>query len=391
MEEPLNINKEEINLLIKYTDQHKNQPVVTMYLPTHRSTDSASLSEDQIRCKNLYNKVIQLIKANNNKELLSSVTNSFKAIFDSRQFWENQTEGLLICISPDFAKFFHLSIEPHEYFAIDNNFHLTAAMSLLSIEMKFYILDVAQHQPTLFSVEQFNVSKSGIELPESLESYLNIDEGDHREEQQRSASFSGFNGRGGFKDSSENDRHLFWKAIDEIINKKVKKGQLLILAGTEKEIKEYQAITKYKKISDYFINGRITDLSSKDLSAKLKNIWQEIFQIQMAHEIKNEFLNSQSSRAALNNEKQILEAGQSNRIAKLLVNMMKYTADTVENNLNKEPVITFWNEDQETEKQFRTKLEEIAILTWRNGGQIINLDHESMPITNSRVLAILRY
>src|SRR6266540_5468550 len=149
----------------------KEAPLVTIYAPMHITASPPHMTENQIRLKNLTHKAADILRTDYQHagkrmaELLQAQVDSY---LNNLEFWEHQTEGLLLCADSQQVQTFHLPIDTEEYVAVDNCYHLAPVLALLDDEQSFYVLAVAQHNPKLFAGSMYGLCEMEVDLPKSL-------------------------------------------------------------------------------------------------------------------------------------------------------------------------------------------------------------------------------
>jgi hypothetical protein len=381
----MNLTKETIRELL---DHKPTSPAVTIYIPTHRAATPPNMSEDQIRTKNLIHKAVEIIKnRDDGSELEKVLCNTLETMLGDRDFWEHQTEGLLICARPGMLRMYHLPIDTEEYVAVSDHFHLAPIFGLIRDPREYYVLVVSQHEPALFKGDAYDIYATDIMLPDSLVDGLNLDELHQKTEQQRSNGGSGFNGRGGAKDPAEEDRLRFWRQLDQIISTKLDTKVPLLLAGTDSELAEYRSVSHYPHILSLSKTGSFGGFKPHDLFVAASAIFRKELDEPVEESVIDEYnrAKGQAPDQAAHEIAMIQDAADNGRIDKLLLGNVRYTADTVQDNTNHVPVITFPPEES------AQAVQDIAYEVWNSGGAIMNVDSEAMPEPGALMLATLRY
>jgi hypothetical protein len=383
------ITKETVTELLEI---HSSEPVVTIYAPMHKAAAPPNMTEDQIRFKNLVHKAGEQLKERaGGKQLTSVLCEQLERLLEEREFWENQTEGLLLCASKDNLRMFHLPVDTEEYVAVDNTFHLAPVLGMLHDAREFYVLVVALHTPALFKGDIYGLFPTDLRLPETLEAGLNIDENNLKSEQGRSAGGSsqntaGFNGRGGARDPREEDRLQFLRMIDKKVNDMADRSLPLILAGTDSETAEFRHLSKYPKILEKTVSGSFGGVSPHELFEPAYAIVREEL-VNADHQqavADYEHMRGANPERAAHDKAAITEAAEQGRVDTLLAGMSRLTTDTASDNTAAVERITF------PEDGLSVSINELAAKVWRMSGTVINLDASQMP-DGAPMVARLRY
>lgn len=365
---------------------------VTIYAPMHTTASPPHITENQIRLKNLLTKAADEVRTHDKHTELPDELYKFHAqAHDNLQFWENQTPGLLICAVPGSITLLRLPIDTEEYVAVDTRFHLAPLLGLMHDERDFYVLSLAQHEPCLYSGDLYGLKPAGITLPKSVKEALNIDEPGQRNAATgraagTSVDRSFVSGRGDAQYPVEEDRIRFFRLIDRTICDKAERNRPLILAGIEAETVEYRDISRYPQLLEGIIPGNHKDDDLRTLFEEAAAIVQRelIIPDHRAAIEEYERLSGANPERVAGELKAIAEAAEQGRIDKLLARLNRRTADTVRDQPEEVPRITF---PKPAESK---RLNDIAHTVWQTSGTIYNLTPTEMP-HGELLAARLRY
>ncbi|HET9174445.1 MAG TPA: hypothetical protein VFN56_04150 [Candidatus Saccharimonadales bacterium] len=368
-------------------------PAVTIYVPTHVSASPPHMTEDQIRLKNLIHKAVGIIKnRDDGRAVQRDLCDRLEQLLVDRDFWEMQTKGLLICARPGMLRMFRLPFDTEEYVAVADHFHLAPIFGVLEDLQEYYVLAVAQHKPRLFTGTLYELHDSGIALPETLEQGLHIDELNQKSEQQASAVGSsmntgGYNGRGGAKNPAEDERLRFWRMLDQVILNKANTTAPLILAGIDSETAEYRSISHHPNVLKTTIEGSYGGAQPHEVFAKAEAILRTELLNREHERIIDEYnrAKGQAPQLAAQDVAAIVDAADQGRIDKLLIAGVRVTTDTVRDNSEPVPVITFPAEPS------AQVFHDIAYRVWNTSGTVVDIEADHMPERGALMLATLRY
>ena len=381
------LNTEEIK---KLTQPDIVSPAVTIYAPMHR-TASAKLA-DKIRLKNLFHDAIHELEGRPvGAQLAKELKAKAKQLLSDREFWENQTEGLLICANPDFIKLFQLPVDTAEHVSVAQFFHLAPIFSLLADQQSFLTLVLAQHNPQLHQADMYSLKPLNIGLPTSLEAALGIDElnqGNHqgRSDSGRDGDTANFNGRGGARDPREEERLRFFRMIDEKIMEQTDRSLPLMIAGVESEINEYKALSKYPHIIEESLTGNFADVPTNRLFDQALQVFRRSAVMHEHDAILDRYARVHGSSPQLAAEDDITaaQAAADGRVDTLVVGMSRFTTDSVRDTMQPTTVLEFEGDNKDE------LINQTAQLVWSSGGRVVNIETEKLPL-NVHMHAILRY
>jgi hypothetical protein len=375
--------------LSKLINKIAKGPAVTIYLPTHKVSSPPNMSEDQTRFKNLYKKAMNILEnRDQHNEFNKHFEHKCEELLDNREFWENSSESKLLCARPGTFVYFHLPIDSDEFVSVSDHFFLAPVLGLLNEFDEYYVLQLSLRKPHLYIGDAYGLYNSGIELPDSLEDALNIDEMHQKSVQHHSVSSSRgaeYHGHGGGKDPGNPEKQQYFRIIDSIVNKKADKKLPLILSGVNGEISEYKALSKYIYILEQSIDGHFAESEKSKLHELAKKVVSEELIEKSHREVLNQFNELKGNPGMVSDRAaDIKDAAENGRISTLLIAMSKKTRDTVRDNIDQVRKIVFPGEVSSL------SLDYLSSQVIGNGGKIINIYSDEM-LGGKLVLAINRY
>lgn len=382
------LTHESIQQLLAITET----PKVTIYIPLETSAAPPSLSENQIRFKNLIHRAaLELETADGPKELHKKLCEFQEKTRDDIEFWKERGKGLLIVAAGDRLEMFDLPVDTEEYMAVDDTFHLAPILALIGDDRPFYVLALAQQNPRLLLGDMYGLEEMNIGLPGTIREALGIDEANQKSENQGSATGSSlntgwFNGRGGARNPQDNDRLKFYHHIDKLLLEKLDRDVPLLLATTDSEAAEFRDISKYPKILEQFIQGNHTESHLQELFDKAWRIVHSEL-VEPEHEAaleEYERLQGANPGRVARGHTAIMAAAEQGRIDKLLAMMSRQTTDTVQDNMASVFRISF------PEPSSSQLLNKMALAVWSQSGKILSLLPHQMP-HGDMMVARLRY
>lgn len=346
---------------------------VSLFMPTHQSTDANTLQQDRTRFKN----AIQQLKQDYTDNLSADIINNLEALLDDTEFWKYQDKGLAVFAAEDHLEYIPLSVAVNQAVFVEDHFVVTPLYCLASVKSDYYVLDVNITKPRLLSVSGNAATEiNDANLPQSLEEESNRDEyRKHLQHQPVSISSHGNAGVHGHDpaDSYENDIDWYLGELAEVVDEYLKdKTELLILAGTNDRTSSLRPKLNYQEVSEEPIDGNIEKDSPQNVLVKSQPIinkytddyWQEI----------NEKIASTAPQLLLVHATEILEAAETGRIDSLYLPAFISTSDGL-----------LFNYSEEQTKHYEQIVR--AVLD-QNGKIQATLDTNSDP---DAVRAICRY
>ncbi len=381
------INKITHAALEKLINQNLS-PTISIYMPTHKNAAPPNVREDQTRFKNLVAETDRIMRAQGvEADLQAGILDRLNKLIDDQEFWQRQTDGLALFINPKTLTYFNLPVSTDEYVAVDSHYHLAPLFALEQDNQAYYLLALARQEPCLFKGDMYGLEEVAIELPKSIEEALNIDEMSQRQQHYHGGAggfATGQNAGSNSKDAGDQERLRFFRLVDEQLRPAVDTNLPLVLAGVSSDVAEFRSVSKHPNIVEQSVNG---NHKQKDLPQMHNLAWDVIRNLV----IDNRYESARTSFEELKAQNRsvaappaILDAAEKGRVDTLMISMFAETHDTVSDDMRERPKIVFPRDN------LKSLLDYCALLTWSQGGKVLNLAQELLPARN-RMAAILRY
>lgn len=358
-------------------------PAVTLYIPTHISSSPPHITEDQIRFKNLCSQALDILSS---QESASDFIKEFEQFRDQMlgdiEFWKHLTASVLICARPGSISYFHLPVDSEEYVAVDDHFHLTPIFGVLHDMRDFYILSLGKHDTALYRGDMYGLEASGITLPAhagAAAAMHQAEDGIHHKDRVDNETPTTL--------ATHDDKHRFFKLIDDKICQAAQTDLPLIVASIDGEVAEYQSISRYphlvtRSIAGYYTEGQLHELHEKAMDIMREDILSE--EHRMIIDDYNRLAAQPKERTA-ETMAELKAAAEQGKIQTLLVAMRAKTRDTVRDTREAVHKLVFPGEPSQSQA-----VDYIAQQVMHQSGRVINLTADEMP-HGKLVLAINRY
>lgn len=379
-----------IDTLAKY----EGDAVLTMYVPTNKSSNSPNMQEDQTRFKNLMREgYYKLQAATHDESLVINIRDQLTALLDSTEFWQNTTESLAVFAARDSVEIYHIPIEVEEHVYVGSTYDLAPLLILKELNQPFYLFALAQHNSKLFMGDMYDLRPVDISFPSSPEDALNIDEmfSGSNTIRNHGAPTSGSgpasaHGQGDSNHAGQEERLKYFRILDDIIIKSSEIDHTLpiLVAGTDSEASDFKALTTNQRILANHLMGNHTKDTLDELHALAWNMIENDVVMKKLHDTNDrcqELVGSNKSSTALADIKESARAG---RIDSLLIPMLDETADSISDRRRDALLVRFIDAYE------RDGLRDLIRTVIKNGGKIIGLERSLMPSPVS-VAAIYRY
>ncbi|SHE27531.1 hypothetical protein SAMN02745784_00059 [Tissierella praeacuta DSM 18095] len=367
---------------------------ISIYMPTCRM--GADIKQNPIRYKQCIREAEdKLFNMGLSKSEVEKILQSASNLIDETTFWQNQTEGLVVFITPDKLNYYHLPFEVKDQVVISDKFYTKPLLPLFTTDGKFYILALSKNEVRLFKASRQMVKEIIMEdAPRSVED-MKVDDDPRTKLQIRTAnpissSSLSYNtasqGQAVENDFDKNELARYFRAIDESLNKLHKGEEIpLVLAGVEYLIPIYKEISKYPNIVEEFIKGNPEILYGDDLQKMAWEIMEPKFlKIQELAEAKYNQFSGQKNGLYSNSLIKILSQAYNGQIETLFI------ADGIHQwgrfNPNNSKVVF----DEEQNIGNEDLIDRAATLTVSRGGIVYVVEPDKVP-DGGTVAAVLRY
>lgn len=377
-----------------HTDHHAT---VSLYFPTHRYPTADHIQEDKIRLKNLIRAGKEKLDAKGiDPDTIRKIGNRLEEVYDDDKFWPRATEGLAVFCSLDDLYCFQLPMECDEHASAGVGYDVTPLLAVLSYDQPYYLLALATHHPALYRGDMYGIHPVEIELPESPEVALNIDEMFSNSRTVRAGGGNGpgnpssrSHGQGDSRQAGTEERLEFFRVVDDNIlsSDQVDSNLPLLVAGSEGEISEYRECSRHKHLLSKNLNGNYTHTSGvkpRDLQARAWRIIEEELGRKKriaAVEKYNDLKGVDRSSAKLED---VREAAQAGRVDTLLVGALTVTRDAVRDDDRSVTKLIFPSGYE------KDGIEECGRAVYGQGGKITALLQDEMP-DSAPLAALYRY
>ena len=162
--------KDELKELLRYKGK-----CVSIYMPTHRA--GAETQQDPIRLKNLLREAeAALIRTGLRSSRARELLEPAQELVEDHEFWQHQSDGLAIFLSPGLFRSYRLPLEFEESVFVAERFHVKPLLPLLTGDGRFYVLALSQNEVRLLQGTRFNVGEVDLEdVPRSLAEALSYE------------------------------------------------------------------------------------------------------------------------------------------------------------------------------------------------------------------------
>ena len=380
--------------MVNELSQAKGEVLISVYMPTHRV--GRQVQQGPIRLKNLLSEArTDLENRGLRKPVIDDLLKPVERLIADGGFWQHQSDGLVLFISPGFFKYYRLPIEIEELLVVSERFHLKPLFPLLSNNGHFYVLALSQKEIRLLHGSRFSITQVDLEnVPTSLRQALWFDDPEKQLQYHSGTSAPGGTGKRasifhghGANEADEKDEILrYFQRVDKGLGALLGNEQdPLVLAGVDYLLPIYQQASDYPYLVDSFIEGNPDELSPEELHQRAWGILEPIFQQERNQTLEKYIeLHQAGSDLASSDESFIVAAAHYGVVETLFVALgVQRWGNFDPQNRDVKWHVEFQPGDQDL-------LDLAAVQTLKNGGTVYALEPENMP-ENTLLAAIFRY
>ena len=365
---------------------------ISLYMPTHRA--GREQQQDPIRLKNLLAEAETKLSATGMRRPdIQKMMSQAEELLWNKDFWQHQSEGLAILLSPDLFKVYRLPVEFEELLVIANNFHIKPLLPCLGRDIKFYVLAVSLKKVRLFEANADMLSEIELNFVTNMEEALRLDDGERSFNMLSGSQRSGEGRVGagslhghGIDDDDKKDILRFFQSVNQGLNEALNDRNIpMVLAGVDYLLPIYRESTSYKNLLQDGIIGNPDREDLKELHEKAWNIVRPIFEESQKKAFeKFEQLSGQQSDLAIHDLTAAVKAAVFGQVETLFVRLgaQKWGRYDAENNK-----VTVTGEPGPGNDDL---FDFAAAQTLLNSGQVFAVPPEQMP-AGEEIAAILRY
>ncbi|MBA3899465.1 MAG: hypothetical protein H0X62_04515 [Bacteroidetes bacterium] len=381
------INTEEVKGLAAF----RGKNCVSIYIPTHVFGRETFEGEDTILFKNLIQKIDnQLSEKGMKQNDIDKMLMPAKKLITDTGFWRKQSEGLAVFISEGSFKYFHIPSHFEQFDIISDKFYLKPILPMFFENGYFYILALSKDVVKFYQCTRHSITNFDLEdfVPQGMEEALMYD--DPQQSLQHHSGSGGksnamFHGQGGGRDDQKTDIARYLNAVDDGLMRLIKADKVpMVIAAVDYLIPIYKSVSKYNYIMDDGLMGNPEYVDMAELHSKSWAIAEPFFMKNRKKAMSN-YLENPDASLVTSNIDRIIPAAHFKQVNQLFIE--KNAAiwgrfDEVNNKLE------IHNEYKEGDDDL---INETAIHTFINGGEVYALPPEEMPDQNNKIAAVLRF
>jgi hypothetical protein len=269
----------------------RGTPRISIFLPTHER--GPETKQDPIRLANLLDEAQRFLEDGGSGREAEGILAPARSLLKDEDFWQHQSRGLALFLSPDGMRRYRLPIELRERVVVSERFHVKPLLPLLTGDGRFHVLALSQARVRLFDASRDSIRAIDLhDVPESLRDVVGYD-WEEKSLQFHSAAAGAraaragpgagqgvvFHGHGSAKDDTKPEVRKYVQAVDRgVLRLLPDRRRPLVLAAVDYVAAMYRATSKYPNITGQIVEGNPDRLSPEELRDEAWKIVEPQFQ-----------------------------------------------------------------------------------------------------------------
>lgn len=258
---------------LKILAEKENGPCVSIFMPTDR-TDA---EQNRIRFKNLLGKAEKMIASVGKGEVnMGQGLEGAAGLLDDPAFWQNQSDGFVLFLSPEMLETYRLLTEFPELVVVTDRFHIKPLVPFITSNARFYILAVSQGNVRLFQCTRQAFQQVETEgMPQGLERALKYDDPEKQLQFHTGAGGVGgkrpavFHGHGVGTDDAKDRIVRYFREIDKWLRAVMREEiHPLVFVGVDYLFPIFKETTSYPQLLGEGIPGNPEEMEEREFHSK---------------------------------------------------------------------------------------------------------------------------
>lgn len=363
-------------------------PLISLYQPTHRH--GPEMQQDLIRFKQLIKSIEGSLKENYPSKDIESLMKPFNTLAVDRAFWNNTMDGLAVLANKGKCIIYKLQLPVKELSAVGEKFHIKPLLRYFQSADRYQVLGLDRKQFELYEGNRYGFEKIELdpEIPTTAEEVL----GDkHTESYLSHASYGGsggtpmYHGHGGKSKEIHIDTERFFRYIDKFIldNYSNPMKLPLILVGLDEHCSLFRNLSNNGYLMDKGIRKDYKALSKSEMK---ETTWSQLepFYLEKTKQLVDRYKVNKSKDLASDDLREVSKGVFENRIDVIMLEADRVISGMIDKETGE------FKKGNIKEAEFDNIVNNLAVMVYKNKGEIVILPKERMP-TTSGVAAIYRY
>lgn len=258
----------------------RNQPCLSVYIPTHRSHPENQ--QDPIAFKNLVKELEAKLAGQYDENEANILIEPLAALITDKEFWNHTPDGLALFSSKGIFRAYGLPLGVSQLIVTADSFHTKPLRRYLQSADRYQVLGLSRHHIRLFEGNRHALSE--IKIPEGVPKTIEEALGKElTEEHLTAAAYGGagaqqpamHHGHGGKKDEVDKDAERFFRVVADAVYEHISKpsGLPLILAALPEHHHLFHEVNKNPNLAEKGITVNPDSLSTEELA---KRAWATV-------------------------------------------------------------------------------------------------------------------
>jgi hypothetical protein len=366
---------------------------VSLFMSTYRG--GKETRQNQINFKNKIAKAKESLMAGGlRKPEAQQLLNPAQELLGNRPFWQQQSDGLAMFLSPELVRYYRLPIDFDDLVVVTDHFHIKPLLPIISGDGRFYVMALSQNEVRLLQGSHYNVGEIDLKgVPESLAEALKYEipvESLQWHTGQRVDAQGGrtgiFHGHGVGVDEAEHKKNIlrFFQKIDKGLHEVLGgENAPLVLAGVRYLLPLYRKVNTYSYLVKEGVIGNPDELRDEELHHRAWSIVEPMFRLAQQEAV-SKYRKLADTEGASHELEQVVQAAYYKRIEILFVALEVQRWGTFDPDTN----TVYLHEKAEPGDQ--DLLDFAALHTLLNGGTVYAVDLKDVP-GNGQLAAVFRF
>lgn len=370
----LDVNKEALLQLADRTHPHS----ISLFIPTHSRGREVLEGQDQILFKNHLQAIrleleAQQMRSNDIDDLMLPLED----LLNDVQFWRHRTAGLAVFRSPAYFETFDSPVPLDDFYQLSDSFFVRPLLPYVQSAPEYYLLQIGKNGVILYQADPYSISVVNTQgvMPADLNDVTKYY--DFEEELQGRTK-----GRGGMtavytsedSDNKEKDHLLadYFRLIDEAIIQLIGTRNVpLLLASVEYYQPIYRQVNAYPHLHEGGLTGNFDHVDLRELHEMANEQLRDYFNRPQQERI-SQYQHNSGGDLVSRDLRLILEAAVTGRVEVLFVQQDGEAWGQFD-----EATLTATLHD-EAQPGDMSLIDQAALLTLRNGGEVYVLDEVAL-------------
>jgi hypothetical protein len=257
----------------------KGDPMVSIFLPTIGR--GKQKEQNHIRFRNLVAQVESQLVRRGIRAEEAPVLAPARRLLSDESFWNHQSDGLAIFLSPGFFRYYRLPFKFDETVVVGDRFYIKPLLPLVVYNGRFYVLAVSQSQIRLLQCTRYGVTRIPLRsVPANMEEALR----DHEQEKHLNYftataqqamrgghASSVIHGQGGANDGRVRKKNirLFLEMVDSELSEVLGKDPSPVVpAGDVYIVSQLKEVSGHLHLTAAAINESPNELTDRELQER---------------------------------------------------------------------------------------------------------------------------